>query len=200
MIKKIIDILEKENLNLVKEINYNFDFWNAVNPKDNLVKNNRKIYNSKDNTSLLLINFCDNFQFIKSIFFDKEKQDEKKILTNELFIKVFNELNDFIRKIEYYFAFEFNHNFGFLNTNIALLGTGFNIQTEINLDELCGKEIDLDKINKTLEGFDKYTDNYFLQKNNDEENILIFGSSPKISQNSIADFLIEYFEKFLKLK
>ena len=204
-IYKFHNLIEVENNKIkinkiLKEINYNFDFWNAVNPKDNLVKNNRKIYNNKDNTSLLLINFCDNFQFIKSIFFDKEKQDEKKILTNELFIKVFNELNDFIRKIEYYFAFEFNHNFGFLNTNIALLGTGFNIQTEINLDELCGKEIDLDKINKKLEEFDKYTDNYFLQKNNDEENILIFSSSPKISQNSMSDFLIEYFEKILKLK
>jgi hypothetical protein len=191
--------------NILSQINYNFDFWNAVNPKDILIQKNRKIYVNKDNSSILLINFCDNFQFIKTIFLNKEKtekSEEKKLETNDLFIKAFNELNDFIRNIQYYFGFEFEHNFGYLTSNISLLGTGFNIISEINLDKLCKNEIDIDKINKILNGYDKYSDNYSLKKsdNSDDDNLLIFSSSPKISQNSISDFLIEYFEKILKLK
>ena len=50
---------------------------------------------------------------------DKEKKDEIKIPTNKIFIDNFNEFNDFIRKIEYYFAFEFEHNFGYLTSNIS---------------------------------------------------------------------------------
>ena len=193
--------------NILSQINYNFDFWNAVNPKDILIQKNRKIYVNKDNSSILLINFCDNFQFIKTIFLNEEKtekSEEKKLETNDLFIKAFNELNDFIRNIQYYFGFEFEHNFGYLTSNISLLGTGFNIISEINLDKLCKNEIDIDKINKILNGYDKYSDNYSLKKSDnddsDDDNILIFSSSPKISQNSISDFLIEYFEKILKLK
>ena len=184
------------------DINFDFDFWNAVNLKDNLVQKNRKIYYNKDRGLMMLINYCDNFQFIKSMIIseDKEKKDEIKTSTNEIFIKNFNEFNDFIRKIEYYFAFEFEHNFGYLTSNISLFGTGFNIKTEINLDKLIGTEVDLDKINKILNGFDKYSDNFHFKKNSDDENILIFSSSPKICYNSISEFLVEYFEKILKIK
>ena len=187
---------------LLDEINFDFDFWNAVNLKDNLVQKNRKIYCNKDKSSMVLINYCDNFQFIKSMIIneDKEKKEERKTTTNEIFIKNFNEFNDFIRKIEYFFAFEFEHNYGYLTSNISLLGTGFNIKTEINLDKLIGNDIDLGKINKILNGFDKYSDNYFFKKNSDDENILIFSSSPKISYNSINEFLVEYFEKIFKIK
>ena len=184
------------------DINFDFDFWNAVNLKDNLVQKNRKIYYNKDRGLMMLINYCDNFQFIKSMIIseDKEKKDEIKTSTNEIFIKNFNEFNDFIRKIEYYFAFEFEHNFGYLTSNISLFGTGFNIKTEINLDKLIGTEVDFDKINKILNSFDKYSDNFHFKKNSDDENILIFSSSPKICYNSISEFLVEYFEKILKIK
>ena len=181
---------------LLDEINFDFDFWNAVNLKDNLKKKNRKIYCNNDKSSLVLINYCDNFQYIKNIIFS----EENKLKKNEIFIKNFNEFNDFIRKIEYYFAFEFVHNFGYLTSNISLFGTGFNIKSEINLDKLIENDIDMDKINKILEGFDKYSDNYYLKKNSDDENILIFDSSPKINFNSINKLFIEYFEKILKIK
>ena len=190
--------------NLLKDINFDFDFWNAVNLKDNLVQKNRKIYCNTDKSSIVLINYCDNFQFIKSMIIseDKEKKDEIKTPTNKIFIDNFNEFNDFIRKIEYYFAFEFEHNFGYLTSNISLFGTGFNIKAEINLDKLIGTDVDLDKINKILDGFDKYSDNFHFKKTSDnsDENILIFSSSPKISYNSIDEFLVEYFEKILKIK
>ena len=68
------------------------------------------------------------------------------------------------------------------------------------MDKLIGTEVDLDKINKILNGFDKYSDNFHFKKNSDDENILIFSSSPKICYNSISEFLVEYFEKILKIK
>ena len=95
---------------------------------------------------------------------DKEKKDEIKTSAGEIFIKNFNEFNDFIRKIEYYFTFEFEHNFGYLTSNISIFGTGFKIKTEINLDKLIGTEVDLDKINKILNGFDKYSNISFQKK------------------------------------
>ena len=188
----------KDNSTLNK-INFDFDFFNAINVKENLIKNYRKIYSNGDNTSLVLINFCDNFQFLKSIFFNKEKNKNKneiQLSTNELFIEAFNQLNDFIRNLNYNIGFEFDHNFGYLTSNIALLGYGFNIKAEINLTKLCEDKYDLNNIKKILDGYDKYSDNYIIK----DENILIFSSSPKISQKSIPEFLVEYFEKILKLK
>jgi protein tyrosine phosphatase len=96
-------------------------------------------------------------------------------------------------------GFEFEHNFGYLTSNIALLGYGFNIKSEINLNKLLGDKYDLDKVKKILDTFDKYSDNFDIKSISPNENILIFSSSPKISQSSISEFLIEYFEKILKI-
>ena len=97
-------------------------------------------------------------------------------------------------------GFEFEHNFGYLTSNIALIGSGFNIKSEINLNKLCGDKFDLEFINKILNEFDKYSDNFVIKNISKDENILIFSSSPKISNNSFPEFLIQYFEKILKKK
>ena len=68
------------------------------------------------------------------------------------------------------------------------------------MNKLIGTEVDLDKINKILNGFNKYSDNFHFKKISDDKNILIFSASPKISYNSIEEFLVEYFEKILKIK
>ena len=216
-------VTKKENMNkielmkLLRNINYDIDFWNAVNPNDNLIQKQRVIYKNEDNSLIVLINFCDNFQMIGTININeeknknkeenqdnKEKQDnkdnkdnKKDSFSNDTFIQYFNEFNDLIRNIHYYFGFEFNHNFGYLTSNIALLGRGFSITTEIDLDKLCGYDYDNNKLKEKLDKLDKYTDTYFFKKNenDDNENILVFTSSPKISKESFSEFLIEYFEK-----
>ena len=176
---------------IIKNINYDMDFFNAVNPKDNLIQKQRKIYKNGNDTILVLINFCDNFQLIKSIIIDKKI---KKPL-NDIFIENFNEFNDAIRSLQYYFGFEFDHNFGYLTSNISLFGTGFRIQTEINLDDINKGDIKLEEIINKIE-FDKYSENIDINSNG---NILIFSSSPKISTKSFNEFLIQYFEKILKI-
>ena len=79
-----------------------------------------------------------------------------------------------------------------------MLGRGFSITTEIDLDKLCGNDLDMNKLKEKLEKFDKYTDTYYINENDD--NILIFTSSPKISKESIPEFFIEYFEKIQGLQ
>ena len=238
-----VENMNKIKLNkLLRKINYDMDFWNAVNPNDNLIQKQRIIYINEDDTFLLLINFCDNFQMIKTFDindeintnkeskenndnkdnkdnkdnnnenkyinkFNKFNNNDNKNNTNEFssnkkFIKYFNQFNDLIRNIQYYFGFEFNHNYGYLTSNIALLGRGFSITSEIDLEQLYGDEPDINMINKKLEKFDKYTDTYFFKKNEEDgnnndndENILVFTSSPKISKESFPEFLVEYFEK-----
>ena len=210
-INTLKELKEKRNLNqktineIFRDINYDMDFWNAVNPNNNLIQKQRVIYNDDDNKLVLLINFCDNFQIIANLNVleykdknknvkNKENYYKKEESLNYIFIKVFNEFNDIIRNMQYYFGFEFDHKFGYLTSNIALLGTGFSITSEIDLDKLC-KDVESKKINEQLEKFDKYTDSYTMS----EDNKLIFTSSPKISQDSIPQFLIEYFEKIESL-
>ena len=194
---KLVD----NNDDFLSKINFDeFDFFKAINVKDNLIKNYRKIYTNEDDSFSLLINYCDNIQILKTIYFDIERSENKKITKNDIFISAFNELSDFIRNLQYYIGFEFEHNFGYLTSNIALLGSGFNIKSEINLNKLCGEKLDLEKINKTLNEYDKYSDNFKIKNISKDENILIFSSSPKISNNSFSEFLVEYFEKILKLK
>ena len=215
--ENVLDILEKEiqkiktfrNFQIqsaddyekiLSNINYDLDFFKVINAKEKLVQKYRRIYNNEDNSSMVLINFCDNFQFSKNIIFENENKNEIKETRNDLFIKAFNELTDFLRNLQYYLGFEFEHNFGFLTTNISLLGTGFNITTEINLNKLCEDKFDFEKIKNNFNIFDKYSDNYKVKNVSNKENLLIFSSSPKISQSSIPEFLINYFEKIMKFK
>ena len=198
------------------DINYDFNFLNAVTPNDNLIKKQRKIYFNADNSLIILINFCDNLQIIRTIDiiqynkknenklqnkYDKKENNKKDSFSNEVFIKYFNEFNDLIRNIQYYYGFEFNHNFGYLTSNIALLGRGFSISTEIDLDKFYKDDFEnIDKLKEKFNKFDMYTDSYNIKKNENDENVLIFTSSPKISEENFQEFLVKYFEKIQSLK
>ena len=170
---------------MILTINVNEETNNNRKNKENNDNNNENKYNNKfDNNN-------DN---------KNNKDNTNESFSNNKFIKYFNQFNDLIRNIQYYFGFEFNHNYGYLTSNIALLGRGFSITSEIDLEKLYGDELDNNIINKKLEKFDKYTHTYFFKKNedeeyNDDENILVFTSSPKISKESFPEFLVEYFEK-----
>lgn len=206
ILKKKENLNKKDLLDLLRKINYDIDFWEAVNPNEYLIRKQRNIYQSQDDKIIVLINFCDNFQIIENLFLEekknggKNKDNQNEISLNNIFIRYFNEFNDLIRNVQYYYGFEFDHNFGYLTSNIALLGRGFSITTEIDLDKLCENKFDEDKIKEKLKNFDKYTDFYSLDKNENDDNILVFTSSPKISKESISEFFVEYFEKILKLK
>ena len=104
----------------------------------------------------------------------EKKIMKKKIAVNDIFIKAFNDLNDFIRNLQYYIGFEFEHNFGYLTSNIALLGYGLSIKCEINLNKLLGDKYDLNKINKILDTFDRYSDNYDIKDISSGQNILTY--------------------------
>ena len=209
--------INKIELNkFLMDINYDFNFLNAVTPNDNLIKKQRKIYFNADNSLIILINFCDNLQIIRTIDiiqynkknenklqnkYDKKENNKKDSFSNEVFIKYFNEFNDLIRNIQYYYGFEFNHNFGYLTSNIALLGRGFRISTEIDLDKFYKDDFEnIDKFKEKFNKFDMYTDSYNIKKNENDENVLIFTSSPKISEENFQEFLVKYFEKIQSLK
>ena len=219
-VKSIQYLKRKENLNkkdlmdLLRKINYDIDFWDAVNPSDYLIKKQRIICQSNNDETIVLINFCDNFQIIKNVLLEEKKNEEKnkdnkdnkdnniKSL-NDIFIQYFNQFNDLIRNVQYYYGFEFDHNFGYLTSNIALLGRGFSITTEVDLDKLLVNDFDNDKLQEKIynyDKFDKYTDTFSINKNDNDDNILVFTSSPKISKESISEFFVEYFEKIIGLK
>ena len=187
---------QKDANSLLRSINYDMDFFNAVNPNNNLIQKQRIIY--ENDVLLVLVNYCDNLQLIYRISESciKAILNDKKETLNEQFIKCFNNLSDIIRKIQYYFGFEFNHKFGYLTSNIATLGRGFSITSEIDLDKIY-KE-DNEKLRKK---FDKYTDTYrIINDDNENPTRLIFTSSPKISQESIPEFFVNYFKKIDALK
>lgn len=208
-LKKQINENKIDLMKLLRNINYDIEFWTAVNPSDNLIKKQRIIYKSEDNRLIILINFCNNFQIIGTIDVFEENQKKNKDnkdnkneqeSLNHKFIKYFNEFNDLIRNVQYYYGFEFDHHFGYLTSNIALIGRGFSITTEIDLDKLLGNDFDNNKLMENLEKLDKYTDSFNIIKNEDDDNILVFTSSPKISQESFPEFLIKYFEKIQELQ
>ena len=217
-LKKNVTPNKRDLMKKLRDINYDFDFLNSVTPNDNLIQKQRVVYTydkNQEHNLLILINYCDNLQIIRTINVNKvnvnkikenkendiQNDNEKKENSlNQIFIDCFNEINDYIRQIQYYFGFEFNHNYGYLTSNIALLGRGFSITTEINLEQLCGFDYDENKLNEILEKFDKYTDTYYINKNENNESTLVFTSSPKIMQESISEFFIQYFEKIQSLQ
>lgn len=189
---------------ILRTFNFDMNFFNAVNPNINLIQKQRLIY--ENDSLMVLVNYCDNLQLIyrmniPSIMeFLNGKNNEKNETLNDRFIKSFNYFSDIIRKIQYYYGFEFNHNFGYLTSNIATLGRGFSITSEIDLDKI-NKEDNNDKLKEKLDQLDKYTDTCrIISGDNENPTRLIFTSSPKISQESIPEFLVNYFKKIDGLK
>ena len=200
-LKMIENPSQIDSNNLLREINYDTDYFNAVNPNNNLIQKQRIIYES--DVFIVLVNYCDNLQLIyrmniSSIKERLNRNNEKESL-NEIFIKCFNNLSDIIRTIQYYFGFEFSHNFGYLTSNIATLGRGFSITCEIDSDKICKEDNNIK--DKLKEKFDKYTDTWKqIDDDNENPNKFIITSSPKISQESIPEFLVNYFKKIDELK
>ncbi len=200
-LKKTENPSQIDSNNLLREINYDMDYFNAVNPNNNLIQKQRIIYES--DVFIVLVNYCDNLQLIYrmniSSIKERLKRNNEKESLNEKFIKCFNNLSDIIRKIQYYFGFEFSHNFGYLTSNIATLGRGFSITCEIDSDKICKEDNNIK--DKLKEKFDKYTDTWKqIDGDNENPNRLIITSSPKISQESFPEFLVNYFKKIDELK
>ena len=184
-----IEYVEKNKINETLDyVRYDKEFFKGIIPNQNIFLGKRFLYQNGDKSLVMLINFANNLEVIRTFGI----KDNNKFKNEDLFDE-FKSFVDMIRDIDYVFGFDFSHSYGYLTSDIKLLGKGFKITSEI-IDEEDDGNSNFKEIGKIKEKIDKYSENVYID-NNDDEEMLVYNSSIKISQESISKFLIEYFKK-----
>jgi len=126
--------------NILKKINFNEKWMISANLKQSWPEN-RFVYISNDNSIIILINFCDHLQVLK-LFNENDLDIEKG----------YNELIEIIQQLSLVITFETHKQYGYLTTNINLIGDGFKILSDIILKNTDKLPIEGSNINEFLNG------------------------------------------------
>ena len=122
---------------ILKKINFNEKWMISANLKQSY-PDNRYVYISNDNNIVILINFCDHLQVLR-LFNDNDLDIEKG----------YNELIEIMQQLSLVIPFETHKNYGYLTTDINLIGDGFRIISEINLKNV--NKIPIEGVNDVYE-------------------------------------------------
>jgi protein-arginine kinase len=134
----------------------------------------RSIFANDDFSIVICINFANHFKLI--LLGDKKNN-------NIDFIKLFNEGVKIIKQISLAFQFFYSKQYGYITSDISLLGSGFRIASEINLNNI--NEDFIKKLN-----FDEYKI---------EGNSLSSYKNYHLNERDEISFLMKYFTTLLGL-
>ena len=134
----------------------------------------RSIFANDDFSIVICINFANHFKLI--LLGDKKNN-------NIDFIKLFNEGVKIIKQISLAFQFFYSKQYGYITSDISLLGSGFRIASEINLNNI--NEDFIKKLN-----FDEYKI---------EGNTLSSYKNYHLNERDEISFLMKYFTTLLGL-
>ena len=167
LVKDIQSLIDSKNLPQLKYITYSKETiaqWdkilNYIDYKDDLrtklqQKNNwpnhRGIYYLDDLSVILLINFTEHLQFYFS--YDKTIHQENIDL-----VKLYNTMKEYEKVIGTKVPFDYSKQYGYLNSDIRLLGAGMQLSAEISIQQLKDEFTDkkFEDIVKGLQ-FDEYS-------------------------------------------
>ena len=154
---------DKDEIDIIlKKINFNEKWMNAANLKQSY-PDHRFLYISDDDSIIILINFNDHLQVLK--YFDVNDIDIEK---------GYNELVDILQQLSLVIPFEAHKFYGYLTTDINLIGDGFRIFSELNLKNVDKIPIEGCSIDDFLKG--NNFDNIIIEKNNNEINYITYDS------------------------
>ena len=144
----------------------------------------RYIYKSEDESIVILINFSDHLQVLR--LFNVNDLDIEK---------GYNELIDIMQQLSLVIPFETDKNYGYLTTDINLIGDGFRIYSEIILKDVDKVLIEGCTIDELLNG--SQFENINIQREGNNINYITYDSC-KLSLK-IDIFLNIYFNKLAGL-
>ena len=170
-LKNIYDFINKDEL-LQKELEW---CKNAKLTSDSYYTDkDRSIFANDDFSIIICINFANHFKLI--LMGDKANN-------NIDFINLFNEGVKIVKQISLAFQFFYSKQFGYITSDISLLGSGFRIASEINVNNI--NEDFIKKLN--------FTD-YKI-----EENKLSSYKNYHLNERDEISFLMKYFTTLLGL-
>jgi protein-arginine kinase len=170
-LKNIYDFIDKDEL-LQSELEW---CKNARLSTDSYYTDkDRTIFANDDFSIVICINFANHFKLI--LLGDKNNN-------NIDFIKLFNEGVKIVKQISLAFQFFYSKQYGYITSDISLLGSGFRIASEINLNNI--NEDFIKKLN-----FDEYKI---------EGNSLSSYKNYHLNERDEISFLMKYFTTLLGL-
>ena len=174
---------KEESEKILKKINFNEKWMISANLKQSW-PDHRYIYKSEDESIVILINFSDHLQVLR-LFNENDLDIEKG----------YNELIDIMQQLSLVIPFETDKNYGYLTTDINLIGDGFRIYSEIILKDVDKVLIEGCTIDELLNG--SQFENINIQREGNNINYITYDSC-KLSLK-IDIFLNIYFNKLAGL-
>ena len=174
---------KEEAEKILKKVNFNEKWMISANLKQSW-PDHRYVYISDDESLVILINFCDHLQVLR--LFNVNDLDIEK---------GYNELIDIMQQLSLVIPFETDKNYGYLTTDINLIGDGFRIYSEIILKDVDKIPIEGCTVEELLNGI-KF-DNINIQKEGNEITYITYDSC-KLSLK-IDIFINIYFNKLAGL-
>ena len=168
---------------ILNDINFDFKWMVSANLKQSW-PDYRYVYISEDHTLIILINFSDHLQILKVI-----KENELNIE------KGYHEITEIIQQLSLVIPFEVHKNYGYLTTNINLIGHGFNVYSEIVLKNVDKVLIEGATVDELLNGL-KFNETQIIREGKDIN--LITRDSCKLGYK-IYLFLVIYLNKLAGL-
>ena len=175
------DLIEKENkikdeIDYMEKIGFINEFYN---------ESDKAIFSNSDNTVMILINFSNHFKLIM-----KGKKENNKNLD---IVDLYNKGLNIMKRISLFIEF-MNSKYGYITSNISLIGSGFRIYGKLdnvnltNLEEEV-KNLNFTKFNISNNSIETYQDYHLNEVNHIEFMTKFFGkfySLLKLSKENIS--------------
>lgn len=171
---------------LLKLVNYDLE-WLQLSGLTQRWPEHRTVFVNEDKSIVILINFSNHLEIFS--IYSNENMDP---------VNTFNNLVEVLKQLSLTLTFETNKTYGYLTSEINLLGAGFKISSEITLNQALSIKLEGCELEDLVKGlkFDKYS----LNKNESEDkvNIIAVESCKLLEPNEIS-FISKFLTKMAGL-
>ncbi len=187
IIPKLKKLTYKENKSEVEKIlntiNYDLIWFHASGVKHSFPEH-RIIYTNSDYSFVILLNFSDHFQIIRTMFGDDLNIEEE-----------YENICEIIQQLGLTIPFESHKYFGYITTDLNMLGDGFKITAEIILKNTNKQILEGATFEELINGL-KFERCEIIKEGNDVK--LLTSESSKITEKNYS-FLTLYLNKLAGL-
>ena len=200
LVKDIQSLIDSKNLPQLKYITYSKETitqWdrilNYIDYKDDLKSklqqrnnwpNHRGIYYLEDLSMIILINFSEHLQFYCS--YDKTIHQENIDL-----VKLFNTMKEYEKVIGTKVPFDYSKQYGYLNSDVRLLGAGMKLSADITIKQLKDEYTDK-KFEDIIKGL-KFDEYQLGNIDGDGKSIIKCSSCFKLNQKDEIFFIEQFY-------
>ena len=166
--------------NILQLINYDVK-WYEASGLNQRYPEHRIIFTNESKSLIILVNFSNHLEI-----FSVSNKDNMDL------VQSFNNLVEALKQLSLSLLFETHKTYGYVTSQVNLLGAGFNVITELTLNNISTITLQGCELDELIKGskFDKYT----LNKEEGKATLISSQSCKLIDSNEVC-FIVQFFNK-----